>query len=63
MKADEVLLDDVKSNEETVSYLWHEKRLTKMEQKNRNLWIKAIVLFTAFAASNIGWILHFFWLR
>ena len=48
---------------EKVPFIWHEMKIAKMEHKIKTLRVWALVLFTAFAASNIGWILHFFWLR
>ena len=48
---------------EKIPFFWHEMKLAKMDHRIKKLWVLAIVLFTAFTASNIGCMLRFFWLR
>lgn len=43
---------------ESVAYIVHESMMARQERTIKRLWILCIIFFTAFAVSNIGWILY-----
>ena len=45
-------------NDPKVDYRVHESALARMERMNKRLFLLCIVVFIAFMASNIGWLIY-----